>query len=347
MELEQNTTLRMELETSVFENVTVIEVAQWRVVLDMVSTIIMTFNTITLMLGMGAAISITELWMHTKRPIGALIGMLGQFAVLPAIGFCLCVLFKLQPYEALGVLIISCSPGGSFSNFFTFWVDGDLALSIMMTVCSSLLAFGGMPLNLWLYGNYWQQDNSFVIPFKNILISLVFITVPVIVGMTVRYFHKRAAEITTRVTSLIGWLGVISSIVIWIILYWRVFVIATPLLYLAAILLPPIGFIFAFLLAKLTCRDNKTARTIGIETSSQNMPFAMSIILLSFTGIELKGQLLLFPTLYGVFLTSEAMLGITVYQMYKKFCKKSEDYPTMHTARLESATSTEKETFKV
>ncbi|KAK8401666.1 hypothetical protein O3P69_001057 [Scylla paramamosain] len=301
----------------------------------MVSTIIMTFNTITLMLGMGAAISITELWMHTKRPIGALIGMLGQFAVLPAIGFCLCVLFKLQPYEALGVLIISCSPGGSFSNFFTFWVDGDLALSIMMTVCSSLLAFGGMPLNLWLYGNYWQQDNSFVIPFKKYP------------HISLRYFHKRAAEITTRVTSLIGWLGVISSIVIWIILYWRVFVIATPLLYLAAILLPPIGFIFTFLLAKLTCRDNKTARTIGIETSSQNMPFAMSIILLSFTGIELKGQLLLFPTLYGVFLTSEAMLGITVYQMYKKFCKKSEDYPTMHTARLESATSTEKETFKV
>ncbi|MPC42938.1 Solute carrier family 10 member 6 [Portunus trituberculatus] len=128
MELGQNTTLGMNLETSMFENVTVIEVAQWRVVLDLVNTIIMTSNTINLMLGMGAAISVTELWMHTKRPIGAVIGMLGQFAVLPAIGFCLCLLFKLQPYEALGVLIISCCPGGSFSNFFTFWVDGDLAL---------------------------------------------------------------------------------------------------------------------------------------------------------------------------------------------------------------------------
>ena len=70
----------------------------------------------------------------------------------------------------------------------------------MMTVCSSVLAFGGMPFNLWLYGNYWQGDNSFVIPFTNIMISLVFITVPVIVGMTVRHFHKRAAEMTTRVS---------------------------------------------------------------------------------------------------------------------------------------------------
>lgn len=69
----------------------------------------------------------------------------------------------------------------------------------MMTVCSSLLAFGGMPFNLWVYGSYWQGDNSFVIPFINIMISLFFITVPVIVGMIVRHFHKRAAEITTRV----------------------------------------------------------------------------------------------------------------------------------------------------
>lgn len=60
MELEQNTTQGMNLETSTFENVTVIEVAHWRVVLDMLNTVIMTSNTINLMLGMGAAISVTE-----------------------------------------------------------------------------------------------------------------------------------------------------------------------------------------------------------------------------------------------------------------------------------------------
>ena len=60
MELEKNTILGMKLETSMFENVTVIEVAQWHVVLDKANTIIMTFTTISLMLGMGAATSVTE-----------------------------------------------------------------------------------------------------------------------------------------------------------------------------------------------------------------------------------------------------------------------------------------------
>lgn len=69
-----------------------------------------------------------QLWMHAKRPVGAVIGMVGQFAVLPAIGFCLSIGFRMQPYESLGVLIISCCPGGALSNFFTFWADGDVAL---------------------------------------------------------------------------------------------------------------------------------------------------------------------------------------------------------------------------
>ncbi|KAG0725449.1 Ileal sodium/bile acid cotransporter [Chionoecetes opilio] len=309
----------------------------------------MACNTVTLMLGMGAAISVVDLWHHTKRPIGAVIGMVSQFLVLPAIGFCLSMGFKLRPYEALGVLMISCSPGGSFSNFFTFWVDGDLALSIMMTVCSSLLAFGGMPFNLWLYGRYWHGDdeNSFTIPFGNIVTSLVFVSGPVVVGMAVRHYRKRAAEIITKVASLVGWLGVIAGVVIWSILYWQVFVTATPLLYLAAILLPLVGFIFAFTLAKLACQNNKIGRTIGVETSSQNISVAASIILLSFQGTEVKGELILFPTLYGVFLISEAVLGILAFQLYKRFYKKDKDQPPMHTARLESATPAEKETLRV
>ncbi|XP_037794002.1 ileal sodium/bile acid cotransporter-like [Penaeus monodon] len=181
----------------------------WEVVLDNVATVIMTVNTITLMLGMGSAIYLRELWGHMRRPIGAVVGMLGQFLVLPATGFALSLAFGLQPYEALGVLMISCSPGGSFSNFFTFWVDGDLALSIMMTTCSSLLAFGGMPFNLWLYSRHWMSDDSttLVIPFGSIITSLAFITVPVVIGMIIRHFHEKAASIITKVGSLFLVLG--------------------------------------------------------------------------------------------------------------------------------------------
>lgn len=55
-----------------------------------------------------------------------------QFALLPAVGFGLCFVFQLPPYEALAVLILACSPSGAFSNFFTYWVHGDLALRLVI-----------------------------------------------------------------------------------------------------------------------------------------------------------------------------------------------------------------------
>lgn len=117
-------------------------------------------------------------------------------------------------------------------------------------------------------------------------------------------------------SSLTGWLFTVAIYVIWIILHWKVFVAATPPLYLAAVLLPLGGFIFAFLLAKLACQvcphytamssyaspssssenliqtclfqNNEIGRTIGIETSSQNMPVALTIIILSFTESDVS-----------------------------------------------------------
>lgn len=101
---------------------------EWMVIMDHASTIILTCNTITLMMGIGAATYWREMWHHLKRPWSCIIGLGCQFIILPALGFGLCVGLQLPPYQSLGVLILTCSPGGAFSNFFTYWTDGDLAL---------------------------------------------------------------------------------------------------------------------------------------------------------------------------------------------------------------------------
>lgn len=57
-----------------------------------------------------------------------------------------------------------------------------------------------------------------------------------------------------QVASILGWLGSVTVITIWLILYWQVFVQATPLIYLSAVLLPITGFSIAYGLAKILCR---------------------------------------------------------------------------------------------
>nr|XP_045607577.1 solute carrier family 10 member 6-like [Procambarus clarkii]XP_045607578.1 solute carrier family 10 member 6-like [Procambarus clarkii]XP_045607579.1 solute carrier family 10 member 6-like [Procambarus clarkii]XP_045607580.1 solute carrier family 10 member 6-like [Procambarus clarkii] len=316
----------------------------WKDTLDFVATITLTCNSLILMLGMGSAINWIEIWSHVRRPVGAAIGMLGQFAVLPLTGFVLSLLFKLRPYEALGVLMISCSPGGSLSNLLTYWADGDLALSIMMTACSSIMAFGGMPFNLWLYSQPWLDDGNekIHVPFGSIMISLAFIMGPVIVGMIIRHYHVKAATIISKVASMVGWLGGAVAIFTSFLLHWEVVVMATTLIYAAAFILPITGFALAYTLAKFTCRSNKVARTIAIETGSQNIPVALSVIALSFPQPLVKGQILIFPTLYGIILLLESFLGITAYQVYKRRCSSPSDDTS--TANVEEGTKGVKET---
>lgn len=83
---------------------------------------------ILVMLGMGNTVEIKILIGHLKRPIGIAIGMLSQFVVLPAVTFGLAHALQLPPIPALGMLVIGCCPGGTTTNVFSYWTDGDVAL---------------------------------------------------------------------------------------------------------------------------------------------------------------------------------------------------------------------------
>ncbi|KAA0194100.1 hypothetical protein HAZT_HAZT011428, partial [Hyalella azteca] len=231
---------------------------EWKKNLDSVATISMAVTTLSLMLGMGAATNWGEVLGHASwPPVGILIGMAGQFIILPACGAALAWAFKLTPYEAMGVLMVSSCPGGSLSNFFAYWVDGDLALSIMMTTVSSVLAYVGMPFNLWLYSKIWMdadENSLIVIPYWTILQTLFFIAVPVAIGMIIRRCHQKLAGVITNFTGILGWLGVIFINIVWFTLYWPVFANATPLIYACAFILPILGFSFAYAFALLACR---------------------------------------------------------------------------------------------
>ncbi|KAG0725450.1 Solute carrier family 10 member 6 [Chionoecetes opilio] len=256
------------------------ELPQWLVRLDQAAALLMTLNTVTLMLGVGAATYWKEFWDHLKRPWACLVGVACQFVLLPAVGFSLCLAFHLPPYQALGVLILVCSPGGAFSNFFTFWVDGDLALSIIMTAVSSVLALGMMPLNVWLWSWRWT-DQEVQVPYLNILISLVIVTAPVFVGMMVRHYSSRLASYVAKVCGVVGWAGAITCGLLLILRYWDIIVKSSIDLVIIAVLTPLTGFSVAYILVKILCFSHKICRTVAIETGCQNMVVAISIILLS------------------------------------------------------------------
>ena len=79
-----------------------------------------------------------------------------------------------------------------------------------MTTFSSVLAFAGMPFNLWLYSKIWIDETeqySLIIPYSSIMKTLVLITIPAGVGMVVRHYNQKAAILISKVYHITSYTG--------------------------------------------------------------------------------------------------------------------------------------------
>ncbi|MBQ2166782.1 MAG: bile acid:sodium symporter family protein, partial [Bacteroidaceae bacterium] len=92
-----------------------------------------------LMFELGLTLKPADFQMILKRPKPVFAGLIGQLFFLPIIAFCLGWVFHLSPVFFMGVVLIACCPGGSSSNVFSMLAKGDVALSVSLTACSSII----------------------------------------------------------------------------------------------------------------------------------------------------------------------------------------------------------------
>lgn len=96
--------------------------------LELVFTVVSAVMLGLLMFSLGCSVEIRKLWLHIRRPWGIAVGLLCQFGLMPLLAYLLVKSFSLKPVHAVALLIMGCCPGGTVSNIFTFWVDGDMDL---------------------------------------------------------------------------------------------------------------------------------------------------------------------------------------------------------------------------
>lgn len=169
-----------------------------------------------IMLGMGASLTWRDFVRAFKRPYIMLVGIFFQFGVMPLIGFLLAWFLQLQPVYAIGLILMASMPGGSTSNIFTYFAKGDLALSVVMTACSTVASAILTPLVVVLYGSMFLTPESGVeVGFAGIAAGLLLTLVPVAIGMVVR---RRNANIGATMELGGGILGVL--IIVFLMVTW-------------------------------------------------------------------------------------------------------------------------------
>nr|DBA33121.1 TPA: hypothetical protein GDO54_000851 [Pyxicephalus adspersus] len=290
-----------------------------RILNTVLSTSITTLLALV-MFSLGCSVEFKKFWAHIRYPWGIIVGFLCQFGIMPIAGFTLANLFNVLPVQAVVVLIMGCCPGGTGSNILSYWVDGDMDLSLSMTTCSTLFALGMMPLCLFLYSKKWVDSDSIVIPYDTIGISLVTLVVPVAIGMFVNYKWPKLAKKILRVGSITGAILIVTVAVIGGVLYKGSWVI-DPKLWIIGTIFPAIGFSVGFILAIMSNLSWSRCRTVALETGLQNTQLCSTIVQLSFQPEQLA-VIFTFPLIYSIFQIVIAILFLIVYQIYKKLCGK-------------------------
>jgi BASS family bile acid:Na+ symporter len=198
-------------------------------------------------------------------------------------------------------------PGGTTSNIFTYFSKGALALSIMMTSASTLVALGMVPATLAFYSGLGGYAGDYSIPATNVAQVLMVLLVPTVIGMVLR---KASPNVGATLEMLGGLMGI--AVILFLILTWIPrnygLLLATPAaVYAGAIGLGVVGIALGYALARLLREDRNRSRTIGLETGIQNGPLAVLIVTLSISGPQ-QQDVLLIPVLYSLFIVVNSTL---------------------------------------
>lgn len=283
-----------------------------------VETLLMPVFLFLLMLGMGATLTADNFRQVLRQPTPVLIGLASQYGWMPLIAVILALLLNLPAENAVGLLIMGCTAGGPLSNFFTYIGRGDLALSVSMTVISTLTGFVMIPLMLLLYTApflHASGDQNLVIPFGKIFVTLFAVLIPVGLGILLRKRSLLWARRVEKGGTAAGLLVIVLVIAITVLREFDAMLQVDPLVYLAGILLGPIGFILGYLGARTLGLAIPQQRAVSLETGIQNVPLAMAIILISFPA-ESQPEILAAPIFFGIAITPLAALAALVLRRY-------------------------------
>ena len=185
---------------------------------DPASLILLNVIMAAMMFGVSLTLKLDDFKRILKAPVAPLAGLFAQFLLLP-LATCLATwALHVDPELALGMILVACCPGGSFSNVMTWLGKGNVAVSVSMTAVSSLAASVLTPLNFALYGwlNPYTREYLTQItlqPGSILLIVLLVLAVPLVLGMLSGKRWPALAqrsEKPLRIISLLVFLGFVG-----------------------------------------------------------------------------------------------------------------------------------------
>ena len=231
-----------------------------------------------IMFGMGTTLSPSDFLRVAQRPWAVATGVVLQFLVMPLVGFLLAKSLGFSGELAAGCVLVGSVAGGTASNVIAFLAKADVALSVTMTCCSTLLSPFFTPFAMKvLAGCFVEIDTP-----KMMVEILKVVVLPILAGGIVHALLKRSFEthkaVCDRVLSILSMGGICFTILVLTAPSRGTFASAGVLIVVAAVVHNTIGYVSGYWLTRLVGRfvhfSEAEARTVAIEVGMQNSGMA-------------------------------------------------------------------------
>ena len=225
-----------------------------------------------IMLGMGLTLRFADFAAVARDPKNVAIGVAAQFLIMPASGWLIARMFQLETGLAIGLILVACCPGGTASNVICYLAKANVPLSVLLTMCSTLVAIFATPLlTHWLAGAWLPVDAAAL--FQSMLIVVM---LPLLCGVAANTLLGKMRD-PERIRSWVDTIGPLLSAAVIVLIVGCIVAskkaeiarAALPL-FVSVFLLHALGFGVGYLFALASGCKESLRRTISIEVGMQN-----------------------------------------------------------------------------
>ena len=233
-----------------------------------------------IMMGLGLSLRVEDFKRVLIFPKAVLIGLVCQMILLPTICYFIAVGFNLSPELAVGLMLLSASPGGPTANLYSHIAKGDVALNVTLTALNSLISVFSITVIVnFAMASFMQTDQVVPLQFKKVFEVCLVVLGPVSIGMLIRSKASSLAERLSTPVKIISALFLVLVIVMTILKEKAHIVQDFKLVGIPTLLLNVLSMGIGYFVPRLFQLGKAQAIAIGMEIGIHNGTLAIFIAL--------------------------------------------------------------------
>lgn len=160
-----------------------------------------------LMLAMGLTITPQDISKAIQKPYVVGLNILLCFGMMPVLSMLISFILGLDQAQSAGLILLGCVSGGQASNLFTLLAGGDVALSVVCTLSTTLLGVLLTPLSVQLFLNCFVEVDGVGV-LKSVSNLVLF---PLLAGLSL---GKIKPSLVKRLEPICPPIGVLATLIL-------------------------------------------------------------------------------------------------------------------------------------